>query len=187
MCDLCGKYGDPNIEGGRWYLNPKNFARPMYTLKMPGTTPKGFRQDVGRTGPTYNDLIDAIEANDQPRYNQLRVELQANMDKAAISGGQVVTLKESDRVLELCSPLGLMHCMCRARVRGMVERNENEYTCLGPGEGMLKWERWPENWKGGVKFVTVDEAIEWNHRMDKRGFVHYVMFYDTPYIGGYCQ
>ena len=43
---------------------------------------------------------------------------------------------------------------------------------MGMGVGMLKWERWPERYKGGVKFVTADEAIEWTREMDKRGFVH---------------
>jgi len=27
MCELCEKYGD---NGGRWYLNPQNYARPLY-------------------------------------------------------------------------------------------------------------------------------------------------------------
>ena len=27
MCELCEKYGD---NGGRWYLNPENYARPLY-------------------------------------------------------------------------------------------------------------------------------------------------------------
>ena len=37
---------------------------------------------------------------------------------------------------------------------------------------MLKWERWPEGYKGGVNFLNIEEAKEWNHKMDKRGMVH---------------
>jgi len=55
------------------------------------------------------------------------------------------------------------------------------------GVGMLKWERWPERYKGGVKFVNVDEAKEWTREMDKRGFVHILMLFGAPYIGGFCQ
>ena len=39
---------------------------------------------------------------------------------------------------------------------------------MGMGVGMLKWERWPERYKGGVKFVNIEEAKEWNHEMDRR-------------------
>lgn len=52
---------------------------------------------------------------------------------------------------------------------------------------MLKWERWPERYKGGVKFVNIDEAKEWNHEMDRRGFVHILMLFGAPFIGGFCQ
>jgi NAD-dependent dihydropyrimidine dehydrogenase PreA subunit len=58
---------------------------------------------------------------------------------------------------------------------------------MGMGVGMLKWERWPERYKGGVAFVNIDEAKEWNHEMDRRGFVHILMLFGAPYIGGFCQ
>ena len=72
-------------------------------------------------------------------------------------------------------------------MRGIDERNELEYTCMGMGVGMLKWERWPERYKGGVKFVSVEEAQEWTRMMDKKGFVHSLMLFGAPYIGGFCQ
>jgi NAD-dependent dihydropyrimidine dehydrogenase PreA subunit len=62
-----------------------------------------------------------------------------------------------------------------------------EYTCMGMGVGMLKWERWPERYKGGVKFVNIEEAIEWNEEMDRRGFCHILMMFGAPFIGGFCQ
>ena len=58
---------------------------------------------------------------------------------------------------------------------------------MGMGVGMLKWERWPERYKGGVKFLTPDEAKEWNREMDKRGFCHLLMIFEPPFIGGFCQ
>jgi NAD-dependent dihydropyrimidine dehydrogenase PreA subunit len=102
-------------------------------------------------------------------------------------GSQVVPLEDADKVLELSSPIGLIACICRKEVRAIDERNEHEYTCMGMGVGMLKWERWPERYKGGVKFVNIDEAKEWNHEMDRRGFVHILMLFGAPFIGGFCQ
>lgn len=189
MCYLCEKYGDPEIGGGLWYLNPRNHSRNMYKLRPPGT---GFKGTEGspdaeaRSGASIEDLIDAMENGDQAAYDSAIEEMTENMQKAGM-GAQVLPLADADKVLELCSPVGLMSCRCRKRTRAIDERNELEYTCMGTGVGMLKWERWPEVYKGGVKFVNVDEAKEWNHKMDKRGFVHLLMIWGAPYIGGFCQ
>ena len=185
MCWLCNEFGDSQYGNGIWYLNPKNYARNMYKLRLPG---EGFRgaeaglETGARAGPTTEDLIQAMERGDQAGYIKTQAELIAREQ-----GSQVVPLEDADRVLELCSPIGLIACICRKGVRAIDERNELEYTCMGMGPGMLKWERWPERYKGGVKFVNIDEAKEWNHEMDRRGFVHILMLFGAPFIGGFCQ
>lgn len=185
MCYLCDEYG----EGDVWYLNPKNYARNMYRLRLPGT---GFRgADAGLetgelAGPTLEDLLQAMESGQQVEIDRIKREMEEATRKRGM-GGQVVPLKDADKMLELSSPIGLIGCICRRDWRAIEERNESEYTCMGMGVGMLKWERWPERYKGGVKFVNVEEAKEWNHKMDKRGFVHLLMLFGAPFIGGFCQ
>ena len=187
MCYLCDEYGD----GGLWYLKPENYARNMYKLRMPGEGFKGADAGIETgaresTGPTQADLLAAIQEGDAAEVDRI---IRALDDMSRVSGtpGQVLPLKDALKVLELCSPIGLMACICRKGVRAIDERNELEYTCMGMGVGMLKWERWPERYKGGVKFVDTDEAIEWNHEMDDRGFVHILMLFGAPFIGGFCQ
>jgi NAD-dependent dihydropyrimidine dehydrogenase PreA subunit len=185
MCWLCDEFGDPQYGNGIWYLNPKNYARNMYKLRLPGEGLKGPEAGLetgARMGPTTEDLIQAIERGDQAGYIKTQAELIAREQ-----GSQVVPLEDAEKVLELCSPIGLIACICRKGVRAIDERNELEYTCMGMGPGMLKWERWPERYKGGVKFVNIDEAKEWNHEMDRRGFVHILMLFGAPFIGGFCQ
>ena len=185
MCWMCKEFGDPEHGNGLWYLNPKNYARNMYKLRAPG---EGFAgAEVGletgaRSGPSQADLLNAIENNDRAEYDRLTTIMSARGQ-----GSQIVALEDADRVLELCSPIGLIACICRKGIRAIDERNEHEYTCMGMGVGMLKWERWPERYKGGVGFVNLDEAKEWNHEMDRRGFVHILMLFGAPYIGGFCQ
>jgi len=162
MCWLCDQFGDQEHGNGVWYLNPRNYARNMYKLRAPGEGFKGAEAGLetgARSGP-------GIERG---------------------QGSQVIPLEDADKVLELCTCIGLIACICRKGVRAIDERNEHEYTCMGMGVGMLKWERWPERYKGGVKFVNLDEAKEWNHEMDKRGFVHILMLFGAPFIGGFCQ
>lgn len=185
MCWMCDEFGDPEHEGGLWYLNPKNYARNMYKLRAPGEGFKGAEAGLetgARSGPSQADLLNAIENNDRAEYDRLTAIMSARGQ-----GSQIVPLEDADKVLELCSPIGLIACICRKGIRAIDERNEHEYTCMGMGVGMLKWERWPERYKGGVAFVNIDEAKEWNHEMDRRGFVHILMLFGAPYIGGFCQ
>ncbi len=188
MCWICKRYGDPKYGKGLWYLNPPNYARNMYKLRMPGEPLSGpgvALEGGARGGPRVPQLLEALERGDQQEY--INIGEQMNKNLFVGGGGQIVPLADADKVLELCSPIGLMRCMCRWMSRAIDERNELEYTCMGMGVGMLKWERWPERYKGGVKFANIDEAKEWNHEMDRRGFVHLLMLFGAPYIGGFCQ
>lgn len=58
---------------------------------------------------------------------------------------------------------------------------------MGLGVGMFKWDRWPERYRGGVKFVTPTEAKQWLVRWAKRGMMQTVMTFGTPYVGGLCN
>jgi len=186
MCWMCGEFGDPEHENGTWYLNPKNYARNMYKLRAPGEGFKGadagLETGARGSGPTQLDMMNAIENNDRAEFDRI-----TSIMSARGQGSQIVALEDADKVLELSSPIGLIACICRKGIRAIDERNEHEYTCMGMGVGMLKWERWPERYKGGVAFVNLDEAKEWNHEMDRRGFVHILMLFGAPFIGGFCQ
>ena len=191
MCYLCEQYGDQEYGHGIWYLNPYNYARNMYKLRLPGEGYAGAEAGLETgaresSGPTQEDLFRAIEKGDATEVDNI---IKALDDRSRQSGtpGQVLPLKDALKVLELCTCIGLIACLCRKGVRGFDERNEHEYTCMGMGAGMLKWERWPERYKGGVKFVSVEEAQEWTREMDRKGFCHILMLFGAPFIGGFCQ
>lgn len=182
MCFLCDAYGD----GSLWYLNPRNYARQMYKLRKPGEMPKGPEAD-----PEYASHVVAVpwvEALEKGQEAFARVmQQEEERSRARGAGAQVLPLADAEKVMELASPIALMMCICRKVWRAIDERDERSYTCMGLGPGMLKWERWPERYKGGVRFVSAQEAKEWLRRMDQRGFVHILMPFGAPYIGGFCQ
>ncbi len=189
MCVLCDEYGD----GGIWYLKPENYARNMYKLRAPG---ERFQTAVAApetgevAGTSFEGLIDALEKGEQDKMIQEELARGRRQERGGIGSGmgsQVVPLQDAERILELCSPIALMSCICRKDVRGIDERSEHEYTCVGMGVGMLKWERWPERYKGGVKFVNVEEGKQWTRKMNERGFVHILMLFGAPFIGGFCM
>jgi len=184
MCYLCDDFGDGSI----WYLNPKNYARNMYKLRLPGEGFKGPEAGLetgAPSGPTLMDLINAMEKGDSEEV--ARVKHHLDNIKGAGQEGQVIPLRDAEKAIDLMTCIGIMRCACRSGTRAKDERNEYEYTCMGMGVGMLKWERWPERYKGGVKFLTPEQAKEWNREMDKRGFCHLLMIFEPPFIGGFCQ
>ena len=185
MCDLCKQYGSQEHGDGVWYLNPYNYARNMYKLRAPGVGHQGVEASpetaTSLTAMT-DGLVEALDTGNREEYDRI-----IQQKRHASGGAQVVPLKDADKVLELCSPTAAMACLCRKNWRDIDERSELEYTCMGMGVGMFKAERWPERYKGGVKFFNLEEAKEWNHEMDKRGFVHILMLFGAPFIGGFCQ
>ena len=182
MCWMCDKYG----EGGFWYLNPKLYARQMYTLKEPGKGPAAYGQ-VGLREERPMTMTELVRIrNDEPErfLEALRV---VNDDIRNHAAGQAITLQEACKIADIGAPMASMMCVCRQIDRAFEERNETEYSCLGTGVGMFKWERWPERYKGGVHFMPADEVKEWLKKWNKRGSMHLVMTVGIGYIEGICN
>lgn len=167
-----------------WYLNPNNYGRSMYKMRPPGEKP------VMETPPAEGGggLLDAaIEAKCEGDLETFRT-LTKQMDDGFVTSGHqcsILPLEDCYQVAELASPMAAMHCICRKRTRGR-EEDESNYSCLGIGTGMLKWERWPERYKGGVKFLSIQETKDWLKYWDDKGMVHMIMNYGGQ-IGGICN
>ena len=194
MCWMCEKYG----EGGLWYLNPKVYARQMYKLREPGKGPTTVYGQTGVRETAYGDETRVREEapisreevirirNEEPeKYDEALKRHNDNVHRGATA--QAVPLQDAFKMVEIGPPLASMHCLCRKRIRGIEETNENEYSCLGTGVGMFKWERWPERYRGGVHFMPPDEAKEWLEKWDKRGLMHILMTVGVGYIEGICN
>lgn len=181
MCWMCDERG----EGMIWYLNPKNHARRMYRLRKAGEKPE---EEITFEGKGVNPILgEAIEAKcegDLDKYAELAKKAD---EMFLLQGGtcQVLPLGDCFKVVDIASPVAAMACECRKRTRA-TEENEKTYSCAGLGTGMLKWERWPERYRGWVKFMSPDEAKQWLTYWDKRGMVHMIMNYGGA-IGGICN
>jgi len=184
MCEYCERYGD----GTFWYLNPKNYGRQQYRRAREGYVPDAisYRQDRDKLWFEYFEAM----ADEAPQAEELRLKLD-NL----IQGNepcQVASLSDCLKLAEVAQPLVSMSCICRKQMRAADERSRDEYTCLGIGVGMLKWERWPERYRGGVHFMSQNEAKEWLTRLDKKGMMHCIMVYGSgyegrPFVGGLCN
>jgi NAD-dependent dihydropyrimidine dehydrogenase PreA subunit len=182
MCWLCEKYGN----GGKWYLNPAHYARRLYKVRKAQETALGSDanpQEAGMGGGAINAIIQARLKGD--REEEERVKNEALEKAYTHHFAQVVTLDESLEIMDIAYPIAKMTCGCRRCIFAMPD-NEN-FTCIGIGPGMYKWERWPETYRGGVEFLSPEEAKDWVRLADRKGFVHTIDTFGTPYIGGLCQ
>ncbi len=178
MCQFCVDYG----EGMVWYKNPKNYARRMYRDRRKKAKEKGPPPELAARQLEAEAFI--VRSDDPEEYPEIRERVVDLIAKT--HAGQVITLQEAKDMLDIASPIALIGCFCRRVVRGDVEEKKN-FTCMGLGVGMFRWDRWPERYKGGVVFVTPEEGKEWLEKWDKRGYVHTVMTFGTPYVGGICN
>ncbi|MDD5289342.1 MAG: 4Fe-4S binding protein [Dehalococcoidales bacterium] len=177
----------------------------MYSRRPPGKGPqlvaKGpqlVRQEGAKSASVYTqgdrekNLVDSLEKGAEA-YKEALQALKDHMEEASGGGmvggfeSQVMCMQEIEKVLELSSPIAILHCICRTRLLAKEERNELEYTCLGTGIGMFKWERWPERYKGGVKFLSLEKAKEWCWEFNRRGYVPIIMIYGERFVGGICM
>jgi len=187
MCWICEAYGDPDIENGKWYLNPKNHARHMYKIKKPDQKASAYGADPESQSARTMFEIMAKRFEDPEEFRRLVREANALQGRGPFQIGQVVPLREAKKIMELSYPIASMACICRKGVRAQEETNEHEYSCTGLGVGMLKWERWPERYKGGVNFMSLEEANEWLEKWDKKGMVHIIMTFGGSFVGGLCN
>ena len=193
MCRMCEQLG----EGQIWYLNPKNYAHRMYKKREPGTqetstmieSAADMRGDYVEGAPIEDVIHDIAEVRangDLDTANRMTQELIER--EARIPGCHVLPLQDAFAVMDLVQgPMAAMMCFCRKSVRAEESCSLDEYSCMGMGTGMLKWERWPERYRGGVEFLSPSQAKEWVEYWDKRGYVHMVMQEGQDFIGGFCN
>jgi ferredoxin len=187
MCDALG-------DGSIWYLNPKNYAHRLYRVRGEGEGLNEFRGGGAGATEKRNErsgmlgIMDAAEARangDMERFNSIMKNVNEHSSHRPSS--QVVPLQDAKAIMDIVQgPFGAMMCMCRERFRGEEETNLREYSCMGIGTGMLKWERWPERYKGGVEFMSPSVAKEWLEYWNKRGYVITIMQEGQNFIGGLC-
>jgi len=183
MCVWCDQFAD-GYE--RWYFNPANYARRLYKIRKEEAEALGAEanpQEAGGMAILGREFLEARERNDYEAMERMKRE--AEQVSWGTHFGQVITLDEALKVTDIIYPISLMTCACRRSMVGLPD--EENFTCMGMGPGMYKWERWPDTYRGGVHFLTPDEAKEVLTKLNKRGLVQTIATFGTPYLAGLCN
>ena len=181
MCEMCLDHG----EGTEWYFNAANYARRLYKVRKEAA--EGTGAEVSQAGfPMADEMLELVEAKDRgdmETYEALVREHEGKARRDAL--GQVVTLDEVLRAVDLMYPIARQSCACRRMTQ--VVPPEEDFTCIGIGPGMYKWERWPENFRGGIEYLHPDDCRDLLMKWNKRGFVQIMITQGTPYLGAICN
>jgi len=179
------KHGD----GGKWYFNAKNYSRRLVSIKREEirkqAKAEGGMADFNPQAMADEIIREAIEARDINPQEYPELKKRAEEMSQSMHFGQVVTLEEIQRIMDIAYPIARISCVCRRNMRGLPDK-EN-FFCMGIGVGMYRWDRWPETYRGGVQFMSPQEAKEWLAHVNKMGMVHTFWTFGTPYIGGVCN
>lgn len=187
MCDGCDRFGQ---DGDYWYFNPENYARRIYKWRKMATEQTGAGEKagaelgdasmIGAMGAISAANVDLRILEPEKYAEKLEASSKANRGLA-----QVITLEEAQKIMDLCWPITSMTCACRRQTKGV--KDENNFSCMGMGPGMYKWERWPQIYHGGVQFLSPEEAKDYLAKVNKLGLVHIAETHGAPYTGGICN
>jgi len=177
MCEWCTKHGD----GKKWYLNVKNYSKELAaknkdTEKYMEMYIQDIERVVAKTESWWLSLLkvpgigNIIKENDKRFVNRFHT-------------GQVLTLEDAKRVIDLASPIAKMPCACRRMSRGIAD----EKICLGFGLFLDYLKEWPDYTCGGIDYISREEAKELLERCDESGRVHTIWTLNTPFVAGLCQ
>ncbi len=194
VCEWCYKHG----AGKKWYLNSQNYLREtaeavgaedyifelwkqfekVYLQKIYGISTRGpgYKFSMPVVGKLMHRYINSWFRKEKPLKGR-------NPRRAEGHPGQVVTLEDAKKILEIADPMIRVNCACRHMTRGIKDS-----CCIAFGalaESVPKLPRYvPDR---GIEPLHVDEAQEFVTRMQEGGRVNTVWMGPSPYIAALCS
>jgi len=99
--------------------------------------------------------------------------------------GQVVPLEDVRKIIKLAGPIAKIACACRRMLRASFE----EKTCMPVGPVYLEYAKdWPDYARGGIDYISKEEAVELMKEFDRKGYVHtFWKDWNSPAVAGFCN
>ena len=129
MCVWCEKYAEGYP---RWYFNPANYARKLYKIRKeegPEIQPNPIV--AGGMALVDRDFIEALDRKDHEAIAKRRHDIEQLA--WTVHFGQVVTLEDVLKVIDIIYPIALMTCACRRSMLGLPRRGELHLYGHGTG------------------------------------------------------
>ncbi|MHC1744750.1 MAG: 4Fe-4S binding protein [Syntrophobacteraceae bacterium] len=187
MCQFCHQHG----EGRRWYLRAEHYSETLLEDLDRRRYIKEFIRDVGNGH--VSDLVSRFQqATRLPGWLRELGYWFREKEYRRDHFGQVVPLEDVERIFEIANSIVRMPCICRKNSTG---RNDAHY-CIGLGLNPEKLtdirETFLETFQAGphvpmFETLTREEALELHKGFERKGLIHTVWTFKTPFIGAICN
>ncbi|MGI6557473.1 MAG: ATP-binding protein [Limnochordia bacterium] len=183
MCENCTQHG----EGKAWYLEALEYGEDLLAdLDRQRYIQEFFARQARLVG--RRDPIHYLRLAPTPLRPIIRSFITRRL--AVDHYGQAVTIEEVEQIFSLVHGLVRVPCVCRRITRGF-----DESCCLGfvfrpdsLGAGdFIDPSYWQAPGGKGAEKMTVKEGLELIHQLNKKGYVHSIWTFKTPFIGGLCN
>jgi len=187
MCQFCHQHG----EGKKWYLQAKNYSEELLFENGRIQFIENFvRKAAGRRAGRVEDMLQ--KAMKAPAWLRRLIFWSEERKYRRDHFGQVVPLEDVKRVLDIANSIVRVPCVCRKSSTG---KTSSEF-CFGlgidPGKLTGMEELLRESFGTGPEVrpfdrLTPEEAFDLHRSFERKGLVHTIWTFKTPFIGGICN
>jgi len=177
MCEFCTKHG----EGKKWYEIMDNYSQELLADPHRQIYILDFIKNI-RNNANSNFAKLAWARRKLPVAHRFISKI-ATATAKQYHFGQVVPLEDAEAIVDRVQSITRIACICRSVTTG---KNDARY-CLLLGidpSGAIK--DWPELGLS-METLTAEESKRILRDFDKKGLVHSIWTFKTPFIGAICN
>ncbi|MFX0206570.1 MAG: hypothetical protein ACFFDT_11345 [Candidatus Hodarchaeota archaeon] len=180
MCDFCKKHADKLLRANRWYLHPECYSED---IAMTHDRIKVYNQIMGYLGEYYFSFTNHVlrfQKNTRIPFLRRILREYARRQAPNLHAGQIVSLEDAIKIIDLSDKHVLLPCACRSHSGGY-----EEFTCLNFGVVKDLTEKAAPDMQ--IEEVTRSEAKKLLEEWDQRGYYHQSLWAKQPYILCICN
>jgi Pyruvate/2-oxoacid:ferredoxin oxidoreductase delta subunit len=182
MCKFCVRHGD----GRTWYLEASTYAYDLDAdLKR-----RNYLVDFVRDFPTHEDAVRGLERVDRlPSRVRHLASAAFSRKMQDVHFGQPVPIEECEAILDICTSVVRVPCVCRTSAKTRDEGYclaittkpidaalEEAFADYDMGPDLAKFER-----------LTKEQTLVLLRRCEEQGLMHSVWTFLTPFVAGLCN
>lgn len=184
MCKFCYKHGG----GKKWYLNERNLSVKLAKELGYELWELDHWKLIDKVyGDAAKMLSDVINDPQLAEPTKRMIEAMIQKDEGARSFpeghlGQVITVEEAKKVVEISGEVYRVMCPCR-----WMNRNEKVYMCMPLGLHGETARTFPDHAPNGVEILSVEEAKAFLDECYEKGLVHTIAGTPLPFAFALCN
>lgn len=177
MCEFCIKHG----EGKKWYEVMEHYSKELLALENREEYIKNFFPNMLSTANSTISKLELAKRKVPFAYRFIRKIGTGRMKKHHF--GQVVPLEDAEKIVDMVQSVTRIPCVCRNVTTG---RNNARYCLVLGLDPVGLFGNFPDL-KASLETLTPTQARELLREFDKKGLVHSIWTFKTPYIGAICN